>query len=397
MSEGHTRRTPLLKDVAVAAGVHISTASRALDERTAAQVNAETVQRVRQAADKLGYRVNGMARALRRQRSLIIGMVIPDINSPVFPAVVRGADDVLSGLGFSLLLSNTDSDPAKARAQITAMLASRADGLLLGIAQREDPVVDEFMSAGTPIVLLNRMIDRGGVPAVIADDYHGILDAVEHLYQLGHREVGYIGGPCTLSTASQRLAAFEHAATRLGLPGAGVIETASFTEEAGLEAGAQLLDAHPETTAVVAANDLIALGVIDAAARRGLSCPRDLSVVGFNDIQHVRRLQPPLTTVRIPHYEVGRRAAELLLAMVENPGRHPETVMLAGQLVVRGSTSPPRKRRLAQSFAPLGAPLAGAFRSRPGGPALKEAQGQPLSPRQSIDTAGTPSLSSGIR
>lgn len=345
MSAGRSRRAPLLKDVATAAGVHISTASRALDERTAPHVNAETVQRVRQAADKLGYQVNGMARALRRQRSMIIGMVIPDINSPVFPAVVRGAEDVLSGLGFSLLLANTDSDPAKARAQIVAMLASRADGLLLGGSLREDSVVDEFVAAGTPVVLVNRTIDRGGVPTVIADDYHGILAAVEHLYQLGHRKIGYIGGPCNLSTAWQRQAAFEQAASRLGLPAAGVIETAAFNEEAGLDAGQQLLDAHPEATAVVAANDLLAIGVIDAAARRGLSCPRDLSVVGFNDIQYVRRLQPPLTTIRIPHYEVGRRAAELLLAMVENPSRHPETVMLAGELVVRGSTCPPRKRR----------------------------------------------------
>lgn len=345
MSAEDTRRAPLLRDVAMAAGVHVSTASRALDERTAPNVNAETVERVRQAADKLGYRVNGMARALRRRRSLIIGMVIPDIKSPVFPAVVRGAEDVLSGLSFSLLLSNTDNDPNKARAQITAMLASQADGLLLGIARREDPVIEELKTSGTPIVLVNRMIDQGGMPTVIADDYHGILAAVQHLYKLGHRKIGYVGGPCTFSTASQRLAGFQHSVARLGLPDVGVVETAAFSEDAGLEAGGQLLDAHPETTAVLAANDLIAIGVIDAAGQRGLSCPRDLSVVGFNDIEYVRRLQPPLTTIRIPHYEVGRRAAELLLAMVEDPNRHPEIVMLSGELVVRGSTSPPRRRR----------------------------------------------------
>lgn len=345
MPAGHTRRAPLLRDVADAAGVHISTASRALDERTAPQVNVDTVARVRQAADELGYRVNGMARALRRRRSLIVGMVVPDITSPVFPAVVRGAEDVLSRVGFSLLLSNTDSDPAKAHAQITAMLEGRADGLLLGIAQREDPVVDQFAATGTPIVLVNRMIDRGGVPTVVADDYHGVLAAVEHLHQLGHRRIGYIGGPCRFSTASQRLAGFEHAARRFGLDPSVVIETAGFTEDAGLEAGGELLDAHPETTALVAANDLLAIGAIDAASERGLSCPRDLSIVGFNDVGYAHRLQPPLTTIRIPHYEVGRRAAELLLALVEDRDRHPETVMLAGELVIRGSTSRPRRRR----------------------------------------------------
>lgn len=344
MAAGSTRRAPLLKDVAVAAGVHISTASRALDERTAPQVNADTVARVRQAADELGYRVNGMARALRRRQSLIVGMVVPDITSPVFPAVVRGAEDVLSTVGFSLLLSNTDSDPAKARAQITAMLEGRADGLLLGIARRQDPVIDAFRAAGTPIVLVNRLIDRGGVPAVVADDFHGILMAVEHLSQLGHRQIGYVGGPSSLSTAAQRLAGFEQAARHFPLDPGGVAETAGFSEDAGLQAGRELLDGHPGTTAVVAANDLLAIGVIDAAAERGLSCPRDLSVVGFNDIGYVRRLQPPLTTIRIPHYEVGRRAAELLLALVADPARPPETVMLAGELIVRGSTGRPRRR-----------------------------------------------------
>lgn len=345
MSAEDSRRVPLLKDVAVAAGVHISTASRALDERTSALVNPGTVERVRQAADQLGYRVNGMARALRRRRTLIVGMVVPDITSPVFPAVVRGAEDVLSQLGFSLLLSSTDGDPAKARAQITAMLESRADGLLLGTARREDPLVDEFAAVGTPIVLVNRMMDRGGMPAVVADDYYGIQAAAEHLGQLGHREIGFVGGPLSLSTASQRLAGFEQAVKRFGLTAGGVIEAAGFNEDAGLQAGEQLLDGHPGTTAIVAANDLLAIGVIDAVTQRGLSCPKDVSVVGFNDIRYARRLQPPLTTIRIPHYDVGRRAAELLLALVDNPGRSPETVMLAGELVVRGSTGRPRRRR----------------------------------------------------
>src|ERR1022692_1390812 len=142
VSAGDSREVPLLKDVAAAAGVHISTASRALDDRTSALVNADTVERVRRAAEQLGYRVNGMARALRRRRTLIVGMLVPDIMSPVFPPVVRGAEDVLSRLGYSLLLASTDGDPVKARAQITAMLESRADGLLLGTAEREDPLVD---------------------------------------------------------------------------------------------------------------------------------------------------------------------------------------------------------------------------------------------------------------
>jgi LacI family transcriptional regulator len=336
------RRSPRLKDVADLAGVHVSTASRALNERTARLVNADTLERVRQAASQLGYRVNGMARALKMRRSLSIGMIVPDITNPFFPPAVRGAEDVLDQAGFSLLIASTDNDPVKARRQVAAMLESQVDGMLLAMARREDSLVDELRAGGTPLVLVNRTIERGGVTAVVPDDYNGELQAVEHLHTLGHRRIGFVAGPLFTSNAARRLASFGQAIQRLGLPDGGRAEADSFDETAGRRAGAVLLKENPDTTAVIAGNDLLAIGVIEAAAERGLACPRDLSVVGFNDMRLASRVSPPLTTVRVPEYDVGTRAAELLLTLIADPGRRPETVLISGELIVRASTAPPR-------------------------------------------------------
>lgn len=335
------RRPPRLKDVADAAGVHVSTASRALNEQTAALVNTATLDRVRQAASQLGYRVNGMARGLKMRRSLSIGMIVPDITNPFFPPAVRGAEDVLDQAGFSLLISSTDNDPARARRQVSTMLESQVDGMLLAMARREDSLVEELRAGGTPLVLVNRTVERGGVSAVIPDDYNGELQAVEHLHALGHRRIGFVAGPLFTSNAARRMASFREAAQRLGLPSGAAVEAEAFDEVAGHRAALVLLAEHPQTTAVIAGNDLLAVGVIEAAQGRGLACPRDLSVVGFNDMRLANRISPPLTTVRVPEYDVGVRAAVLLLALIEDPERRPETVLISGELIVRGSTAPP--------------------------------------------------------
>jgi LacI family transcriptional regulator, galactose operon repressor len=335
------RRSPRLKDVAETAGVHISTASRALNERTAVLLNPATLERVRETADGLGYRVNGKARALKTRRSMSIGMVVPDITSPLFPPVVRGAEDVLDRAGYSLLLSSSDNDLGKARRQTAAMLEGQADGLLLAMARRDDPLVADLRAGGTPLVLVNRTIDRGGVSAVVPDDFHGAVEAVEHLYALGHRRVAFVGGPLSTSNGARRRASFDETVQRLGLPEVAALEALAFDEQAGYAAAQTLLTEHPRITGVVAGNDLIAVGIIVAAAERGRNCPRDISVVGFNDMLPASRLQPPLTTIRIPQYDVGTRAAELLMALVAEPARSPDTVLISGELVVRGSTAPP--------------------------------------------------------
>jgi LacI family transcriptional regulator len=334
-------KSPRLKDVAEAAGVHPATASRALDERRSAMVRAETVQRVRQAASDLGYRVNRMARGLKMNRSFTIGMLIPDITNPFFPPIVRGAEDCLGEAGYTLILGNTDNDEAKERRHVAGMLERQVDGLLLATARRQDPLVDELRTGAAPLVLVNRTIDRGAVTAVIPDDQAGMLLAVEHLYQQGHRRIGHVGGPTDTSTGARRAAGFVAAMELLGLGEGPAVASVAFAELAGRDAARLLLARSPELTAVVAANDLIALGTIEANEELGRSCPGQLSVVGFNDMPFVERFRPPLTTVRIPEYEIGRRAAQLILSRIEQPAQHSETILIAPLLVVRGSTHRP--------------------------------------------------------
>jgi LacI family transcriptional regulator len=333
-------RTPRLKDVAEVAGVHVATASRALDDRRAGMVKPETVERVRRAAEELGYRVNRMARGLKMNRSFTIGMLIPDITNPFFPPIVRGAEDCLAESGYTLVLANTDNDEAKERRHLAGMLERQVDGLLLAMARRRDPLVEELRNGPAPVVLVNRTIDRGGVSAVIPDDHAGMTLAVEHLYQLGHRRIAHVAGPADTSTGARRAAGFAAAAKQLGLRAEQVAQATAFAEAAGREAARSLLTGRSRPTAIVAANDLIALGSIEAGEEAGLRCPDELSVVGFNDMPFVDRFRPALTTVRIPEYEIGRRAARLLLARIEQPDDRPETILIAPELIVRDSTAP---------------------------------------------------------
>ena len=321
--------------------MHVSTASRALNAQTAAMVQWETQERVRLAAAELGYQVNGMARALKTQRSMSIGMVVPDITNPFFPPAVRGAEQALAEAGFSLLLSSTDNDVEKGQRQLGTMIEARVDGLLLAMVQRRDPLVDRLRSSGIPTVLFNRTVDGDGMSSVVPDDALGSRLAVAHLHELGHRRIGLVVGPLFTSNGDRRRRAFRRAIQRLGLE-SHIVEATAFDEESGYRAARQLISEYPTMTAVVAGNDLLALGVIDAATDAGLSCPTDLSVVGFNDMPLANRLQPPLTTVSAPEHELGRLAAECLLALIADRDLPPARIVVPVTLVVRGSTAPPR-------------------------------------------------------
>src|SRR5438093_6624341 len=330
-----------LKDVARLAGVHPATASRALNERTASMVSPETAERVREAAVALGYRVNRVARGLKTRRSHTIGMLIPDITNPFFPGMVRGAEDRLHEAGYTLVLADTDNDPVQDRRHRDVMLERQVDGLLLATSRRRDPVIEELIGSDVPFVLVNRTVDRGRVAAVIPDDHAGMALAGDHLYAQGHRRIGHVGGPTVTSSGARRADGFRKALRARGLEPGPTAEAEGFTIEAGREAAPPVLGDATRPSAIVAANDLVALGVLDAADAMGLSCPEDVSIIGFNDMAFIDRLSPPLTSVRIDEYELGRRAAKLLLSLIADPSSKRKTVMLAPELVVRGSTGPP--------------------------------------------------------
>lgn len=315
--------------------------SRALNAETRDLVNSETAKRVDLAVAELGYRPNRLARGLKTQRSLTIGVVIPDLTNPLFPPIVRGIEDRLEDQGYSALLTNTDGDPEREHQGISTLLGRQVDGFILATATRTDPAVAGLMAERLPLVLVNRRMDDDSVPAVVSDDRTGVRLAMAHLAELGHQVVGHVAGPSRTSTGRARRDAFRASVRKYGLVGH-VTRADAFTETAGAAAAAELLEAQPDVTSIVAGNDLIALGCLDALSDAGLRCPRDVSLVGFNDMPFVDRITPPLTTIRVPQYELGWRAAALLLDRLQDE-RSGGQVLVDVELVVRASTARPRR------------------------------------------------------
>ncbi|MFI6294740.1 LacI family DNA-binding transcriptional regulator [Nonomuraea sp. NPDC050790] len=328
-----------VKDVARRAGVHPATVSRALNPATSGLVRPDTVRRVRQAAKALGYRPNPAARTLRTSRTHTVGMLIPDLTNPLFPPIVRGAESVLEARGYTVLVVNTDDDRDKQATLLTALADRRVDGLIVCTAWREDAALAATTS---PLVLVSRAIDGVALPKVLADDAEGVGLSVAHLASLGHRRIAYLAGPGETSPGLVRLRAFRQAMADHGLPQNPrlTVECAGWSERHGAAALAALLDGGERFTAVMAGNDLLALGCLDTMAARGLSCPDDLSLVGFNDMPYAGRLSPPLTTVTVPRRELGAEAGRLLIERIEGSDTPVKAVTLPVTLAARGSTAP---------------------------------------------------------
>jgi LacI family transcriptional regulator len=335
------RTTVTIRDVARLAKVHPGTVSRALNVETRGLVNLATAERVMRAAEKLGYRPNPIARGLKTNRSYTIGVLIPDITNPLFPPILRGIEDRLDDAGYTSLIVNTDNDGERERSHLEAMLARQVDGFISATARLDLKSLAEVAAGGAPLVLVNRSLEDGSLPAVMVNDRKGIRLAVEHVAELGHRRIAHVAGPQNLSTGHRRHLGFLEAMRSLGLDSGlqHVGFSRVFAEEEGSRLCAELLDTHPDTTAIVAANDLLAIGCYDALEERGLRCPDDVSIVGFNDMPLVDRLRPPLTTVRVPQREIGTVAADLLLQQLSDGAGTAREILLEPTLVVRGSTT----------------------------------------------------------
>jgi LacI family transcriptional regulator len=334
---------PTLRDVAALAGVHPATASRALNPGTRSLISPKTADRVLRAAEQLGYQPNAVARSLRTSRSSSIGVVVPDLTNPLFPPIVRGIEDALAPHGYVLLIVNTDNDPEHEDRLIASLRSRSIDGLILATARLGHPLLRVPATAGFPVVLANRRTEGAPFPSVTADEASGVHAAVSHLAALGHRRIAHIAGPQDTSTGLNRLRAFRSAMQEHGVPvdAALIRRTSAWLEDEGARALSDLLDAGRPFSAVFAGNDMLALGCYDVLAERGLRCPEDLSVVGFNDMPLVDKLRPGLTTVHIPHYDIGWEAGRMMLEQLTRGEQQAKAVLMPVSLSVRNSTGPP--------------------------------------------------------
>jgi LacI family transcriptional regulator len=329
-----------LKDVARQARVHPATASRALNPETRLLVSEETAGRVLAAAAELGYRPNAVARSLRTRRSHTVGVLIPDLNNPLFPPMIRGLSDRLEADGYIALIGNTDSDDAREHRVFEQMRARHVDGYVLATAHLRNPLLTDAVRAGVPVVLMNRIAEDYSFPSVTVDNERGVKMAISHLTTLGHRAIACIAGPQDVSTGLARYRGFQAAlaGARLEVPPGRVAFARAFTIEEGYRCAQEILAAGGGSTAVAAGNDMLAVGCYLALDEAGLNCPADMSVVGFNDMPFIGMLRPPLTTVSFSHYQVGTEAAQLLIERL-NGSDAVKVIYLAPELIVRGSTA----------------------------------------------------------
>ncbi len=333
--------SPTSHDVAKQAGVSVATVSRVLND--APHVSPAVRRQVLRAIRKLNYQPNRTAQRLRAKQSKVLGLIISDIQNPFFTAVVRGIEDVAHQAGYSLVLCNSDEDPDKEKLYINVMRAEAVAGVILASASEAKPHASDLLAQNIPVVAIDRQIKSRRIDSVLAANEQGACDAVTHLINLGHTCIGYVGLPLTRTPGIERLKGYERALREHKLPVVRArIRIANAKQLGGHDSALDLLVQQPCITALFVANNLMTLGALNAIRERGLEIPRDISVVGFDDVPWATLLQPPLTTIAQPTYELGQKAAARLLERLKNPEQPVVHTHLGTTLIVRGSTSAPR-------------------------------------------------------
>ena len=333
-----------LKDVAQHAGVSFSTVSRAINHPDKVQETTRT--RIEAAIRDLGYRPHRAARRLRGQgaHAQIFGLIIPDIENPFYSGIVRGVEERAYAEGYAVILSNTNEDPDRERFYLDVLRQESAAGAILppfgdGSTPALDPEALSF-----PVVCFDRRPEAGAFDTVVVDNERGAFEAVSHLVGLGHARIGLISASLDLTTSLERAAGYRRALVEHGLAvDDALVRAGEPRPEAGYTLGLDLLGGADRPTALFVGNNVITMGVLEAVHELGLSIPDDLALVTFDDPPWTRLVTPPLTAVRQPTFEIGRRAVGLLLARIAEADRPVETVTLPTELIVRGSCGAPAR------------------------------------------------------
>lgn len=333
-----------IKDIAKKAGVSYATVSRALNNRP--EVNENTRREIQKLADEMGYKPNALARGLVTRESKTLGLIIPDITNPFFPEVARGVEEAASRLGYNVFLCNTNWDAEKERIYMEILEEKRIDGLILASVTDDGKTLEGFIRRGTPLVLINRVLKDVDVHYVIIDNIKGGYMVVEHLLELGHKRIAFIGGLPHVEATRERMQGYRLALASRGLPVAEeLICCGAFKKESGYQNTMKLLEINAvnRPTAIFAANDILALGVIQAVQESGLRVPEDIAVTGFDDIAFASYAEVSLTTIAQPKYIMGEMAAKILIEDIkEGAVRERKHIVLQPRLVVRKSSGSAR-------------------------------------------------------
>ncbi|WP_424862385.1 LacI family DNA-binding transcriptional regulator [Streptomyces sp. MMS24-I29] len=331
-----------IKDVAAEAGVSVATVSRVLNSHPSVSPDART--RVLAAVEALGYRPNAVARSLRTDQTRTLGLVISDVLNPYFTELTRFVEEEARALGYSVIIGNADERPDLQEHHIRTLLDRRIDGLLVSPADGSSPCMLGTAAGGTPMVFVDRWIQGVDVPVVRTDGRAAVRDLVAHLHRLGHRRLAIIAGPAATTTGDERVEAFREAMREhgLALPDS-YIGQGDFQTDSGCRVTERFLTLPEPPEVVFAADNLMALGALDAIRARGLRVPQDIGLAAFDDIPWFPHTDPPITAIAQPTGELGRAAVHALVDIVE--GRSPQSVTLPARLVVRSSCGEPAAKR----------------------------------------------------
>jgi LacI family transcriptional regulator, galactose operon repressor len=330
-----------IHDVARLSHVSVATAARALGGY--GYVSAGARARVEDAARTLGYVPNSLARALASGVTGVIGLVVGDIENPFFAAAARGLADVVEKRGYTLLLANSDEDEARERAAVAALRSRRVDGLVVTPhAGSASPHLRAAVES-TPVVLLDRTVRGLGVDAVTVDNAAGARAATEHLLAHGHRRIGIVMDEPVIASSAERLRGYRAALAAAGAErDRALVSVGGSSRAGGYRAASALLALAPRPTAIFSADNFMTVGTMHALRDAGLRVPRDVSVVGFDDLEWTTLIDPPLTVVAQPAGELGGEAGRRILARIDGATGRPRRIRLETELILRGSVAPPR-------------------------------------------------------
>jgi LacI family transcriptional regulator len=341
MGQPRSHRPARLEDVAEAAGVHLSTVSRVLNRRGTEAISPQTQLRIEDAARRLRYRPNAMARGLKLASAGALGLLVPSLRNPVYSAIIRGAFDRAWERSFVVLLAEDIGASRAQEAYERLVEQGRIDGLLIASARPGSPLFDHLAENPIPCVFVNRRHLGSGRNAVMREEDAGRL-AAEHLLELGHTRLAHIAGPLDVDTARRRAGGFTETVRAAGRRPS--LVSVPFDERGGMAAMKQLLDRRTPPTGVFASNINQSVGAIAGARMMGRSIPADLSLVGYDEDPLCECLEVPLTAIRMPLSELGQVAVDALIDQVKGEPPRDITVETAPELIVRGSTAPPGGR-----------------------------------------------------
>lgn len=325
-----------ISDVAKRAGVSPVTVSRVING--GGNVKAATRDKVQKAIEDMHYLPNVAARSLRSKRTYTLALLVPDITNSFWTTVSRGVEDEAQNGGYSVLLCNTDEDSAKQLRYQDVIISQRVDGVIVTPYDSDARNLARLRDRKIPVVVIDRRIDGWNVDTVSSDSVAGAQTLVKHLIALGHQRIAAISGPPSTSTAHDRVTGYRMALAEAGIPiDADLIKHGQFKTLSGEEMAYQLLAGTPRPTAIFAANNALAIGVIKAAEKLGLRIPQDIALVCFDDLPNLALILPFLTVVVQPAYEIGVRAAQLLLSRIEDQAIQPRHIVLPTRLIVRHS------------------------------------------------------------